>query len=121
MESKLQVSTVEEFPVSKIELNGKSLRELSDLKARVAVAIEKAKVRGADEFKAEVAKMATARGLTVDEVLGVIGRVSARKPRKPGDNRKLKALYDPVARKTWGGAGRYPAGFDKSRAVPATA
>lgn len=105
--------------MSKVELNGKSLRELSELRARVLAAIEKARVKEADEFKIEVAKMATARGLTVEEVLGVIGRVSARKPRKPGDNRKLKALYDPVARKTWGGAGRYPAGFDKSRAVPA--
>lgn len=102
--------------MAKFEFGEMSLRELSGLKEGVASAIERAKVREAEAFRAEVGKLAAARGLTVAEVLGT---VSSRKPRKLATGRKLQPLYDPVARKRWEGAGRYPEGFDKSRAVPA--
>ena len=94
----------------KLNLEALSLADLTDLNKRVEVAIVAATEREKAELKAEMQALAAKRGLSLSEILG---------DGKPGP-RKVVNLTPWKDKKTgamWSGRGRYPVGFDKSRAA----
>ena len=95
----------------KFNLEPLSLADLTDLNKRVEAAIIAAKEREKAALKAEMQEIAAKRGLSLAEILGAS---------KPGP-RKVVNLTPWKDKKTgvqWGGRGRYPQGFEKSRAAP---
>ena len=95
----------------KVNLEVLSLADLTDLNERVKTAIVAATEREKAALKAEMQALAAKRGLSLSEILG---------DGKPGP-RKVVNLTPWKDKKTgvqWGGRGRYPAGFEKSRAAP---
>ncbi len=85
-----------------INVDKLSLKELTDLEARVKRAIVSAQAREKEEFRNEVAALAAKRGISVAEVFGATrgaragGKVAVkyRNPDNPSD--------------TWTGRGRQP-------------
>lgn len=94
------------IPVKNVE--SMSLPELKALSAKVADAIAKAKIREKAALKEEMIALASSRGLTIGDVLGA--------PQKAPRATILTKWRDKKTGATWSGRGRYPQGFEKSRA-----
>jgi DNA-binding protein H-NS len=88
--------------VKKLSINAMNVRDLRDLKGRLAAAIDARKETEKDEVKAELSAIAQKRGFDLDELFG--------KQRKNGNGSKVALKYrNPVdSAQTWTGRGRTP-------------
>ena len=79
-----------------------TLKELTELNAKVTAAIEPAKQRAKQEILAEMGRVAEARGLSVRDILGKPSRVKQIAPRD------VVRYKHPTTGATWSGRGRPP-------------
>jgi len=93
-----------------MKLDKLSVKELEAIQAEIAAILPKKKQQELTALRAKVADLAKKSGLDPKDLLhGPTGR--SRKNR-------LTAWKDQKTGVIYGGAGRHPEGFDKSRAVP---
>lgn len=85
-----------------INVDKLSLKDLTDLEARVKKAIAAAQVREKEEFRNEVAALAARRGISVSEVFG------STRGAKPGGKVAVKYRNPDNPSDTWTGRGRQP-------------
>jgi DNA-binding protein H-NS len=94
----------------KFNLESLTLPELKALNTRVDAAIITAREREKAELRQALKDMAAQRGLNVAEIFETM-------PAKPAKN-PIPRWQDRKTGVQWVGRGRYPPGFDKSRASP---